>query len=289
MSLPKLKIVKNRALCSIVVLAISVGFDVDVATAADSQDQGPVAAPAHSATVGPTSGLSADTSFELATGVDYSVGKYGATSDTSVVGIPLDLKVQLGSLRLQASLPYDWVKGPGLLVGGVAVTNPNAPTTSRSGIGDLNLAAAYLLNHEKGALPAIELGVGVKAPTAKLGIGTTKADFSVTGSAYKTIAPGFMLFGSVGYSWLGSLPNYQLKNGVTASGGVNYKPTPNQNIGVSLGYRQPVSAGVEPQVVVSPYLTYRIRKQWGVTLYGLAGLTSASPRVGGGLRLSLFR
>lgn len=272
-----------------IALAMSVGVDVGVAMAADSQVQGPVAAPAHSATAGPTSGLSADTKFELATGVDYSVGKYGAASDTSVVGVPLDLKAQFGSLRLQASLPYDWVKGPGLLVGGVAVTNPNAPTTSRSGIGDLNLSAAYLLNHEKGALPAIELGVGVKAPTAKLGIGTTKADFSVTGSAYKTIAPGFMLFGSAGYSWLGSLPTYQLKNGVMASGGLNYKPTPNQNIGVSLGYRQPVTQGVKAQVVVSPYLTYRVQKNWGITVYGLAGLTDASPRLGGGLRLSLFR
>lgn len=268
---------------------MTVAVDVGAATAADSQDQGPVAAPSQSAAAGPVWGLLGYSSFEVATGVDYSVGKYGAASDTSVVDVPLDLKAQLGSLRLQASLPYDWIKGPGLLVGGVAVTNPNAPTTSRSGIGDLNLSAAYLLNHEKGALPAIELGVGVKAPTAKLGIGTTKADFSVTGSVYKTIAPGFMLFGSAGYSWLGSLPNYQLENGVMASGGVNYKPTPNQNIGVSLGYRQPVAQGVKAQVVVSPYLTYRVRKNWGITVYAIAGLTDASPSLGGGLRLSLFK
>lgn len=229
------------------------------------------------------------TTFELATGIDYSTGDYGATTNTSVVSIPVDVKAQLGRLRLQASLPYVFLKGPGQLVGGVIVSAPGGATVKRDGIGDLNLSAAYLLNTEHGALPAFEIGGAVKLPTAKTTIGTGETDYSATLSAYKSISPQVMLFGTVGYSWLGSPAAYQLKNGITASGGLNFRPVESQNYGVSIAYREPVAAGLQGQAVVSPYMTYKVTKTWGFTLYGVAGLNNASPNWGAGLRLSLFQ
>lgn len=237
-----------------------------------------------------TGGLFANSSFELATGADYSAGHYGASVDTTVWSIPVDLKAQIGRLRLQASLPYEFIDGPGKLVGGVIVSDPNSTgTTSRSGIGDLNLSAAYMLTRENGLLPAIEVGGGVKLPTAKTSLGTGETDYSVTASLYKTIAPGTMLFGSVGYSWLGSPAAYQLEDGITASGGLNYRPASNQNYGVSFYYREPVAAGMKSQEIVSPYMTYRLSKLLGLTLYGMGGLNDASPRIGGGIRLTVFQ
>lgn len=229
------------------------------------------------------------TTFELATGVDYSTGDYGAATNTSVVSIPVDMKAQLGRLRLQASLPYVFLKGPGQLVGGVIVSAPGGATVKRDGIGDLSLTAAYLLNSEHGALPAFEIGGAVKLPTAKTTIGTGETDFSATLSAYKSLSPQVMLFGSVGYSWLGSPSTYQLKNGITASGGLNFRPEESQNYGVSVAYREPVAAGLKGQAVVSPYMTYKVTRTWGFTLYGIAGLNNASPNWGAGLRLSLFQ
>lgn len=230
------------------------------------------------------------TEFELATGLDYSAGHYGELVDSTVWSIPLDLKVRSGRFRAQATLPYVFIKGPGQLVGGVIVSNPGSTTTtSRSGIGDVSLSAAYLLTRENGALPSIELGGSVKLPTAKTTIGTGQTDYSVTASAYKTVAPGLMLFGSFGYSWLGSPTEYQLENGITASGGVNYGPATNQNYGVSVAYREPVAAGLKGQAVVSPYMTYRFDQRFGLTLYGMAGLNDASPRIGAGIRISVFQ
>lgn len=233
----------------------------------------------------------ADSSFEFATGADYSVGHYGASQDTSVVSIPLDLKAQFGRLRLQGSLPYVFVKGPGQLVDGVAVTAPtgSTATTRRSGIGDLNLSAAYLITRENGLLPSIEVGGGVKIPTAKASIGTRKTDFAATANIYKSLTPTTTLFGSVGYSWLGSPAAYRLRSGITASGGLNYRPVSSQNYGVSIAYREPVADGLKGQAVVSPYMTYRVSKLLGLTFYGVAGLNDASPRLGGGVRLSVFR
>ncbi|WP_338468451.1 transporter [Novosphingobium sp. ZN18A2] len=271
------------------VASLAIGTSAMAGTA-DSTGDGQEAVQAPSTDVGRTGGLFANSSFELATGADYSVGHYGAAVDTSVWSIPLDMKAQIGRLRLQASLPYEFINGPGQLVGGVIVSSPNSTTTtSRSGIGDLNLSAAYLLARENGVLPSIEVGGGVKLPTAKTSIGTGETDFSVNASFYKSVGTGAMLFGSVGYSWLGSPAAYQLKDGLTASGGLNLRPASNQNYGVSVAYREPVADGLSGQAVVSPYMTYRFSKLLGVTLYGMAGLNDASPRIGAGLRLTVFQ
>ena len=72
-------------------------------------------------------------SFEFSTGFDYSVGKYGAAVDTSVKSAPIEAKAQLGRLRLQASLPYVWIKGPGQIVGG-AVVGSNDPSVLPAGM-----------------------------------------------------------------------------------------------------------------------------------------------------------
>ena len=166
-------------------------------TTRDTSDAAAIATPADT------------TEIELATGADYSAGHYGELVDSTVWSIPLDLKIRSGRFRAQATLPYVFMTGPGQLVGGVIVSNPGSTTTtSRSGIGDVSLSAAYLLTNERGALPAIELGGSVKLPTAKTTIGTGETDFSITASAYKTLAPGVMLFGSLGYSWLGSPAQY---------------------------------------------------------------------------------
>lgn len=229
-------------------------------------------------------------SFELSTGFDYSVGKYGAAVDTSVKDVPLEAKAQLGRLRLQASLPYVWIKGPGQIVGGVVVgsANPTA-VAERQGIGDLTLSSAYRLTNESGALPMFELGGNVKIPTADQTIGTGKTDYGVNVAMYKSLGQQVTLFGSLGYSWLGSPAAYQLKDGITAYGGLNLRPAPAVNLGASVSYREPVATGIDGQAIVSPYLTYRVGKRLGLTAYGTAGLNQASPRVGAGLRLTLFQ
>jgi hypothetical protein len=228
--------------------------------------------------------------FELSTGFDYSIGKYGAAVDTSVKDVPIEAKAQLGRIRLQASLPYVWIKGPGQIVGGVVVgsTNPTA-VAERHGIGDLSLGAAFRLTNESGALPMIELGGSVKVPTADTTIGTGETDYGANVALYKSFGPKVIVFGSVGYSWLGSPAAYQLKNGVTAYGGLNLRPDPALNLGASVSYRQPVATGLQGQAVVSPYLTYRFSQHLGFTAYATAGLNDASPRVGAGVRLTLFQ
>lgn len=271
-------------------LAVAVfawGLSVGTAMAATSENTSPTIAGSTTGDAGATAASGNEVS--VATGFDYSAGHYGSSADTTVWNVPVDVKAQLGRLRLQATLPYTFIKGPGQIVGGVIVSSPGGQVTARSGIGDLNLSAAYLVVREAGLLPSIEVGGSVKAPTAKTTIGTGKTDYSVSASLYKSLSPQVLLFGTVGYSWLGSPAAYQLKDGILASGGLNFRPAQNQNYGVSVAYREPIVAGLRGQAVVSPYMTYRVSKRFGLTFYGVAGLNDASPRIGGGLRLTLFQ
>lgn len=278
---------KRRQLAAL--LAAAIAFTYQPAMA-EGQDEPVAVVPLRQSAASPAGRLLANSSFEAATGLDYSIGAYGAAADSSVISIPLDLKAQLGKLRLQASLPYVFIKGPGQMVGGVLVSDPGSTSTvKRNGLGDLTFSAAYLLNNESEALPAFELGGGVKLPTGKTSIGTGETDYFVTLSAYRSVNKQVMLFSSVGYSWLGSSAAYSLENGILASGGLNIRPGEETNLGVSVAYREPIAAGYSGQAVVSPYLTLRAGKAWGFVFYGMAGLNDASPRWGAGVRLSVLQ
>jgi opacity protein-like surface antigen len=186
-------------------------------------------------------------------------------------------------------IPYDVVRGPGQLVGGVVVATPGSTTsTTRSGVGDLTLTGAWALTHDEGSMPRIEVAAGVKAPTADKAIGTGETDYFANATLYKSLSPSLMVFGGGGYSWVGSNANYRLKDGATATAGLNYKPDQSMNVGVAYSYRAAIAQGLKAQSMVSPYLTERFSPRFGVTFYALGGLTSDSPRWGAGIRLSYF-
>ena len=225
-----------------------------------------------------------NTTWQIGTGVDYSSGRYGASSNTTVLSVPVDIRVQIDRLRLEASIPYLDVKGPGAFTGGIVVGGGGASST-RSGIGDLTLGAAYLLSKDGTASPAFEIEGLVKVPTAANNLGTGKTDYTLLANIYHSFTPRFMLFGSAGYQWLSNFNGYTLENGVMASAGVNFKPGRMTSIGVSVNYREEYFHGLGEQFTVSPYLLWNFDKNWRISAYGTIGTTSASPRYGAGMRL----
>jgi hypothetical protein len=228
--------------------------------------------------------------WEFSAGADYTVGKYGAATDTKYFDAPLDAKVQIDRLRLEASVPYVSVEGPGEVVGGVIVVEPGSTTTSRrSGIGDVVGTAGYLVSRDEGGLPAVELSGSVKFATAKTTIGTGENDYSLRASVYKGVGSGVTLFGIAGYEWLGDMPTFQLENGAVGTLGVDFKPNDQMALGVAANYHQRYAKSYDDQVTVSPYLSHRIGRRAAFTVYGTAGANSSSPRLGGGLKLTLFR
>ena len=85
----------------------------------------------------------AATRWDLASGFDYSTGRYGAASDTSILSIPFAARLQTDRMRLELTVPYLDVHGPGSFASGVVVGGNNASTT-RTGIGDVTMGAAWM-------------------------------------------------------------------------------------------------------------------------------------------------
>jgi hypothetical protein len=228
-----------------------------------------------------------DFKWELGTGLDYSTGKYGASADTQVLSVPLDVKLQLDRVRLEVSVPYERVQGPGTYAGGVIVDS--GAISTRSGLGDVTTGAYVLVNKDSSYLPAIELGGQVKIPTAASGIGTGKADYSALANFYHSFTPRFMLFGSAGYQWLSDFGPYHLKDGVLASIGTNFKADQDTSFGFTVNYRQAYYDGLGDQFSASPYAFWNFEKNWRLVGYGTVGMTKASPRLGAGFRIVFFK
>lgn len=226
--------------------------------------------------------------WDMSVGLDYSVGKYGGSSDTDVLSVPFTARIQADRLRLEVTIPYLHVTGPGIVVGGPVIGGTGAAST-RSGLGDTNLGAAWLLHKDEDAFPAIELAGTIKAPTAATNLGTGKPDYTAFTNIYHSITPSVMLFGTIGYQWLNNFRTYDLKDGVTATVGANFKLSSDTSVGLSSSYRQEYFSGLGEQLSLSPYALWNLSENWRVNGYGIIGFTSASPRIGGGFRLICFQ
>ncbi len=260
---------------SVVVLGLTFSFVISQASAADE------------GFFSTLQGYAQSTTWEVGTGVDYSTGRYGQLSDTSALSVPLNASVQIDRLRLEFTLPYLDVKGPGSYIGGIVLPGGGVPMTN-SGLGDITLGAAWLAHRDDDTWPAVEIAGNLKVPTASAGLGTGKFDYGASLNFYHTLSPQFMLFGSVGYQWLSDFKTFHLENGVMASLGLNFKPRNSVGVGASVSYREQYFTGFGPQYSASPYAFWNFDDHWRVTGYGSFGFSQASPRIGGGLRLTLF-
>lgn len=226
--------------------------------------------------------------LEFSSGFDYSTGRYGLSSDTRVLDVPFGVKFQDGNLRLEASIPYLDITGPGISAGDVVVTGPNSKISERSGVGDLVATGGWTLFAENGPIPGVELAGTVKLPTAGSGLGTGKTDFTAQANLFHSLTPTTLLFGSLGYQWLGSPAGFTLLSGVRVTAGVNFKPQDNVAFGVLLDYREKYESALSDYVSLDPYAVWRFLPDLGISAYGIIGATNSAPGFGGGFRLIAY-
>ena len=242
-----------------------------------------VASPAAAAEKSWLTALWDSTTWDASTGFDYSTGSYGAATDTTTWIVPLNFRAQIDRVRVELSVPFLDVEGPGTYTGGGVVGGSGA-LTSRSGLGDINAGLAWIVAIED-QWPAVELAANIKFPTAADDLGTGEVDYTLFANFSRWISPEVMLFGSAGYQWLGDPDAYDLENGVIASFGVNYRPVVELSVGAAAGFRQEYFGGLGEQLTLSPYAVWSLDAEWRLSGYVALGFTEASPDVGGGLRL----
>ena len=234
-------------------------------------------------------------------GADYVAGNYGAkcavsfaltctTQGTTMFDLPATAMIQLYRLRLDVTVPYVDIEGPGEYEGDLGIPMIVAPannqTKHRSGLGDITPGAAFILWRENLFMPRIELAGSVKLPTAGAGLGTGKTDYAAQVNVYRTLLPWLTTFGSAGYQWIGDINTVKLHSGLTATAGADFKFL-GMGGGAALNYSESVWQGAPDYFTLGPYVSLRMFAVFDVTLYGTVGLTHSSPSQGFGVRVGL--
>ncbi|AWV08565.1 transporter [Marilutibacter maris] len=255
------------------------------------------------ALVAMSAGAQAADGLKLGVGVDYSSGDYDSDTTTTILSVPFTARYTRGDWSFKASLPWVRVDGdpnvlPGL--GGVDNGNPNgrgrgrgnggggttAPAESgaASGIGDLRLAAIYSV--DTGSDLGLDLTGNFKLATADedKGLGTGANDYGVAVDLYRQVGSA-LLFGGVGYTWLGDSDYIDVDAVANANLGVSWRAG-GGNLGLIYDYRQAASDGYDPRSEVTAFYALNAGESTRIQLYGVAGLSDGSPDWGGGVSLT---
>jgi hypothetical protein len=227
--------------------------------------------------------------LSITTGVDFSSGDYGANEETQMIVAPLGARLKMGDWRLTATLPYLMIDGAAAIVGGGGgpiIIDPDAPAVKRDGLGDLMLGASFSALKEETAGFNLDLGAGVKLPTASEedALGTGETDYSVTADFSKTFG-NLIPFLTLGYRMPGDPTTIDLNNTFSASAGMSVAMGESVAI-LSYDYREATSDLAEESQDVFGAYSAPLGERFNWTIYGSAGLTKGSPDFAAGLMLT---
>jgi hypothetical protein len=233
----------------------------------------------------------ADTGITVGSGIDYSSGKYGGTSSTDILYVPVYAKYEGDTLGLKVTVPYLRITSPGtvIIVGDrpVAVSSPSAPRTTESGLGDVVLAGTWSAYNNREAGVLLDVVGKLKLPTAdeSKGLGTGKTDYALQLDAVKQWG-SLSALATVGYRWMGNPPGIELKDVWYASSGFAYKLRPETSVGLLYDYRQRTSTNGSPQSEITAYVSQRVSSHTKLQLYAIGGFADGSPDWGAGLMIA---
>jgi hypothetical protein len=164
-------------------------------------------------------------SITLGVAPSYSVGKYGETTDTKILYVPVYARVQLNDLSLKLVVPYISVESAGSVTsGGTVIGGPGktaASTSTESGLGDVWLEGRYRFHGSRSA-PDVVPYAKVKFGTASYsqGLGTGENDYEAGLGVEWTVGSKIFPFVDGGYRLLGSPPGVSLNDIAVYDAGV---------------------------------------------------------------------
>jgi hypothetical protein len=223
--------------------------------------------------------------FSLTTGVDYSTGKYGGTSTTDMLYVPVIGKLEWDEWTFKLTVPYILVIGPGNVVRdiGIIKNKKAGPRATKEGLGDVVAGVTRNIFDISSTGTLIDLTGKIKFGTADAsqGLGTGKNDYAGQVDLTQAVTQSAALFGSVGYRFIGSPSGADLRNVVYGEAGGYYKLTDSLRAGVMFDVSQaPSTSG--PQREITGYLTQQLSDQWKLQGYVVRGLANGSPDWAGG-------
>lgn len=235
--------------------------------------------------------------FTLSAGYESSSGKYGTTSTTDIVTIPLSALYESGPWSLKLTVPYLKITGEGDIIGSgtyrgwrggstTTVTTVTKTRTTQSGLGDVVTMLTYNVYSDDESGSGLDLSGRIKFGTASTALGTGKNDYAVQFVAYRGVGD-FTPFIKAGYEVLGSSTQLQLNNIYYGSLGSSYSFGEEVSVGAEYKYAQKASATIADQRELNLYTDIQIGTDVYLHGYLLKGYSSGSPDTGYGLSLAV--
>lgn len=225
--------------------------------------------------------------LKLTTGLDISTGRYGESSNTDILVVPLTLSYAQFPWKFTAGAAYFDVDGPGNVIVGIdgVETQSSPEQTQTAGFGDITLSGSWSADSLWNTNPYIDLTFKIKLPTADedAGLGTGYTDFQ--GQVDLAYALGRLTpLATIGYKIPGDTDqNKQLLGSV----GIDFNWQEKTSTGAFFDYRDASTSDTDARKEAMVYTSYRFSSRLTITGYWVTGFSDASPDQGAGLLISI--
>ena len=229
----------------------------------------------------------AESSTSLTTGFDYSTGKYGGSTSTNILYVPVTGKMQFDTFFLKLTVPYISVSSAGDVVRGIGKvkTTTTTRTTTQSGLGDVVASAGYTVFETNDLMLDLVGKIKFGTADASKNLGTGENDYSAQMDAYHTLQKT-TLFATAGYKVIGAPVGVSVNNIAFGTLGFSRKTSDAISVGAMLDAAQ-ASSDLSPGTrEVSVFVSHKINSTLKAQAYLLKGLSDSSPDLGGGIMLT---
>jgi hypothetical protein len=217
--------------------------------------------------------------FTATAGVSYSDGEYGERPDARIVSLPLSLKYQRGPWTTKLTVPFVQIRER-------RVRRGSRISSSDQGIGDVIASASYTFAPWSDSAPAIALTGKLKLPTAAEGLGSDRFEYTTKLELSKTFYDRFTPYFELGYRVREHSSDASAGNPLLGSLGFSYGVTPSLTLGLAHDFRARSRSGLGDAREIVPSASIVLSRTTRLGLYGVVGLSDASPDLGAGMTLS---
>lgn len=234
----------------------------------------------------------AEMTGSLSLGFDYSTGKYGDTTSTDILYVPVTGKLQLDYLYLKLTVPYVSITGTGDVILGMGklgrrtTSTTTSKTTTQSGLGDIIASAGYMVYESDVA--TIDLVGNVKFGTgdASKNLGTGENDYSIQFDGYYTTADYNTLFATAGYRLVGAPAGTTVYDIAYGTLGFSLSIGESSSTGLMLDAAE-ASSDLSPGTSeISAFVSTKFSQDITIQARLMKGLSDSSPDSAGGITIS---
>jgi len=232
----------------------------------------------------------AEATRSLTTGFDYTTGKYGGTTSTNILYVPVTGKYQTDEWFVKLTVPYismssDGSSGVVRGAGKIRTTTTTNTTTTQSGLGDVVASAGFAVLKNDALILDLVGNVKFGTADADKNLGTGANDYSLQLDGFYTLRKT-TLFATAGYKVVGAPAGVTVNNIAYGTLGASQKIGDKTSAGVMLDVAQSSSALSDGTREVSIFVAQKISQTLKVQASVLKGLSDSSPDFGGSLMVT---